>query len=121
MRLPRIGVNAAVYVGHSSVRRRVMGEAASEREASEDELRAILRVEPRLLHALALHLGRGIETGEVENSGCEIDQADQRHRHVEGAGDLPAVGALTTAAQQQELDLERQKKRNAPVQNASSQ
>jgi N-acyl-D-aspartate/D-glutamate deacylase len=37
----RIGVNAAIYVGHSSVRRGVMGEAASERQASEEELRAM--------------------------------------------------------------------------------
>jgi N-acyl-D-amino-acid deacylase len=34
----RLGINAASYVGHSALRRFVMGEAASERAASADEL-----------------------------------------------------------------------------------
>ncbi len=37
----RIGVNAACYVGHSSVRRYVMGAAASERAATADEIAAM--------------------------------------------------------------------------------
>jgi N-acyl-D-aspartate/D-glutamate deacylase len=37
----RIGVNMASYVGHSAVRRWVMGEAASERAATGDEIRAM--------------------------------------------------------------------------------
>ncbi len=35
----RLGINAAVYVGHSALRRFVMGEGASERAASADEVR----------------------------------------------------------------------------------
>ncbi len=34
----RLGINAACYVGHSALRRFVMGDAASEREATADEL-----------------------------------------------------------------------------------
>src|SRR5213594_2964201 len=34
----RLGINAAVYVGHSALRRFVMGEGASERAATADEL-----------------------------------------------------------------------------------
>ncbi len=34
----RLGINAACYVGHSALRRFVMGEAASERAATPDEL-----------------------------------------------------------------------------------
>ncbi|MGH7860200.1 MAG: amidohydrolase family protein, partial [Candidatus Binatia bacterium] len=34
----RLGINAAFYVGHSALRRYVMGEAASERAAMPDEL-----------------------------------------------------------------------------------
>ncbi len=34
----RIGVNLACYVGHSAVRRWVMGDAAQEREATDDEV-----------------------------------------------------------------------------------
>jgi len=33
----RLGINAAIYVGHSALRRYVMGEAASEREATPEE------------------------------------------------------------------------------------
>jgi N-acyl-D-aspartate/D-glutamate deacylase len=35
---PRLGINAGGYVGHSAIRRYVMGEAASERAASPDEI-----------------------------------------------------------------------------------
>jgi len=34
----RLGINAGVYVGHSALRRFVMGDAASEREATADEV-----------------------------------------------------------------------------------
>ncbi len=34
----RLGINAAVYVGHSALRRSVMGEGASERTATADEI-----------------------------------------------------------------------------------
>jgi N-acyl-D-aspartate/D-glutamate deacylase len=37
----RLGINAAVYIGHSAMRRWVMGEAASEREATADEMKAM--------------------------------------------------------------------------------
>jgi N-acyl-D-aspartate/D-glutamate deacylase len=42
----RLGINAAVYVGHSALRRYVMGDAASERAASGEEIermRALVR------------------------------------------------------------------------------
>lgn len=37
----RLGVNMAMYVGHSSIRRYIMGEAASQREATHDEIAAM--------------------------------------------------------------------------------
>ncbi len=37
-RAGKLGVNMACYVGHSAVRRTVMGEAGSEREATDDEI-----------------------------------------------------------------------------------
>jgi N-acyl-D-aspartate/D-glutamate deacylase len=40
----RIGINAAVYIGHSAVRRFVMGEAASERAATPAELESMKRL-----------------------------------------------------------------------------
>ena len=40
----RLGINLAVYVGHSAVRRFVMGDAASERAATADEIDAMQRL-----------------------------------------------------------------------------
>lgn len=40
----RLGVNMACYVGHSAVRRTVMGEAGSEREATTEEVEAMRRI-----------------------------------------------------------------------------
>jgi len=40
----RLGINLAVYIGHSAVRRYVMGEAASERAATADELEQMKRL-----------------------------------------------------------------------------
>ncbi|MDE0887548.1 MAG: amidohydrolase family protein [Myxococcota bacterium] len=37
----KLGVNLACYIGHSSIRRYVMGEAGSEREADADEIHAM--------------------------------------------------------------------------------
>ncbi|HUY21264.1 MAG TPA: amidohydrolase family protein [Acidimicrobiales bacterium] len=43
-RAGRLGVNMACYVGHSAVRRTVMGEEGSEREATDDEIEEMRRV-----------------------------------------------------------------------------
>jgi N-acyl-D-aspartate/D-glutamate deacylase len=40
----RLGVNLACYVGHSAVRRTVMGDAGSEREATDDEIEHMRRI-----------------------------------------------------------------------------
>ncbi|HAM00896.1 MAG TPA: amidohydrolase [Acidimicrobiaceae bacterium] len=40
----RLGVNMACYVGHSAVRRTVMGQAGSEREATGEEVEAMRRL-----------------------------------------------------------------------------
>ncbi|HZU79498.1 MAG TPA: amidohydrolase family protein [Acidimicrobiales bacterium] len=40
----KLGVNMACYVGHSAVRRTVMGEAGSEREATAEEIEQMRRV-----------------------------------------------------------------------------
>src|SRR5438874_1771051 len=40
----RLGINAAVYVGHSALRRFVMGDAASERAATADEVEHMRRL-----------------------------------------------------------------------------
>lgn len=68
----RLGVNTAVYVGHSSVRRRVMGEAASERIASDEEIGAM-----RHLVAEAVEAG----AAGLSSTSCLVDR-DHRGRPV---------------------------------------
>ncbi len=50
-RVGRLGVNMACYVGHSAVRRTVMGEAGSEREASDDEIEQMRTVVAQAMEA----------------------------------------------------------------------
>lgn len=47
----RLGVNMACYVGHSAVRRTVMGEAGSERHATDNEVEAMRRLVAEAMEA----------------------------------------------------------------------
>jgi N-acyl-D-aspartate/D-glutamate deacylase len=58
----RIGVNVASYVGHSAVRRWVMGAAASERAATADEIRAMQAVVDDAMRQGAL----GLSTSQLD-------------------------------------------------------
>ncbi len=58
----RIGVNAAAYVGHSAVRRFVMGDDASTRAATSDEITAMQQVLRDALQAGA----HGFSTSQLE-------------------------------------------------------
>lgn len=59
---PRLAVNAAGYVGHSALRRHVMGDAASERAAHPDEVEA--------MRAL---LGESLAQGAIGFSSSQLD------------------------------------------------
>jgi N-acyl-D-aspartate/D-glutamate deacylase len=50
-RAGKLGVNMACYVGHSAVRRVVMGEAGSEREATDDEIETMRAVVAEAMEA----------------------------------------------------------------------
>jgi N-acyl-D-aspartate/D-glutamate deacylase len=58
----RLGVNAAGYVGHSAVRRHVMGDAACEREATADEIAAM----QELVRAAMREGALGFSTSQIE-------------------------------------------------------
>ncbi|HYC21984.1 MAG TPA: amidohydrolase family protein [Candidatus Bathyarchaeia archaeon] len=58
----RMGVNAGSYVGHSAVRRYVMGEAASERAATDAEIRAMEELVRAAMHEGAL----GFSTSQLD-------------------------------------------------------
>ena len=55
-RAGRLGVNLGMYVGHSALRRWVMGDAAFERPATDDELAAIVEMFESAMEAGALGL-----------------------------------------------------------------
>jgi len=66
----RLGINLACYVGHSALRRSVMGEAASERAATADEL-----CQMQTLVRAAMHAGAaGFSTSQ---SPTHVDQHDR--------------------------------------------
>jgi N-acyl-D-aspartate/D-glutamate deacylase len=58
----RIGVNMATYVGHAAVRRWVMGAAASEREATDDEIRKMQALVDEAMREGAL----GLSTSQLD-------------------------------------------------------
>jgi N-acyl-D-aspartate/D-glutamate deacylase len=58
----RIGVSAAAYVGHSAVRRYVMGDDASSRAATSEEITAMAQV----LRESLLAGAHGFSTSQIE-------------------------------------------------------
>jgi N-acyl-D-aspartate/D-glutamate deacylase len=58
----RIGVNMATYVGHAAVRRWVMGSAASERTATDDEIRQMQALVDQAMRDGAL----GLSTSQLD-------------------------------------------------------
>ena len=60
------GVNAGAFIGHSGVRRYVMGEAAQQREATGDEIEAMRAVvrDGMLAGALGFSIGDFVDQGE---------------------------------------------------------
>ena len=85
----QIGVNTATYIGHSSVRRHVMGDAASEREARPDEVAAMERIVAEALDAGAA----GLST-----TTCLVDR-DQFGRPVPSCfGSFEEILTLARAA-----------------------
>jgi N-acyl-D-aspartate/D-glutamate deacylase len=65
----RIGINVAAYAGHAALRRFVMGEAASHRTASDDEIAAMCRL-----------MRESMEQGAIGLSTSQLDL----HRDHEG-------------------------------------
>jgi N-acyl-D-amino-acid deacylase len=77
----RLGVNLACYVGHSNVRRWVMGDAASERPATDDEVAAM-----------------GDIVRDAMRAGAAGLSSSQAPTHLDGA-DRPVPSRLATHAE----------------------
>jgi N-acyl-D-aspartate/D-glutamate deacylase len=76
----RLGVNAGFFVGHSTVRRYVMGDAASERSATDDEITAMIEHVGRALDAGALGLSTSVTESHHDGQGRPVPSrfADDR-------------------------------------------
>ena len=85
----RIGVNVACYVGHSSLRRYVMGDAGSERAASADEIQA-----------MRTHLREALQAGAAGFSSSHAPtQEDGQGRPIPRCfGDIDELKALVHEA-----------------------
>jgi N-acyl-D-aspartate/D-glutamate deacylase len=68
----RIAVNMGAYVGHSAIRRHVMGEAASERRASDDEIAAMQALVRQAMHEGALGFSTSQLDIHVAHDGREV-------------------------------------------------
>jgi N-acyl-D-aspartate/D-glutamate deacylase len=68
----RLAVNAGGYVGHSALRRHVMGDAASERRASADELAALVALLRESLREGALGFSSSQLDIHVAHDGREV-------------------------------------------------
>jgi N-acyl-D-aspartate/D-glutamate deacylase len=71
-RARRLGVNLACYVGHSSVRRFAMGEDASERAASPDEIARMRRVVRDAMAAGAAGFSSSHAPTQIDGAGRPI-------------------------------------------------
>lgn len=67
-----LGINFACYVGHSSVRRWVMGDAASERAATPDELMQMRRVVADAMKAGAAGLSTSLSPTHLDLDGRPV-------------------------------------------------
>ncbi len=68
----RIAVNMGAYVGHSAVRRHVMGEAASERRATADEIAAMQALVRQAMHEGAIGFSTSQLDIHVAHDGREV-------------------------------------------------
>ena len=85
----RLGINAAIYIGHSALRRYVMGDAASERDATPEE-RA----------RMADHVREAMQAGAAGFSSSQAPtHVDQANRPVPSrCASFEEVAELATAA-----------------------
>ena len=67
-----LGINFACYVGHSSIRRWVMGEAASERAATPDEIEAMRAVVAKAMRAGAAGLSTSLSPTHLDLDGRPV-------------------------------------------------
>jgi N-acyl-D-aspartate/D-glutamate deacylase len=67
-----LGVNVMTQVGHTAIRRYVMGEAAAEREATKDEVAAMVRLAEEAMEAGAAGVSSSFSPAHIDESGEHV-------------------------------------------------
>jgi N-acyl-D-amino-acid deacylase len=84
----RLGINAAVYIGHSALRRFVLGEAASERASTPDELEQMKRLVREAMAAGAAGFSSSHAPTHVDQFGKPVPS---RHASFDEVAELAAT------------------------------
>ncbi len=94
----RLGVNAAVYVGHSALRRFVMGEAASEREATADEVEQMKRLVREAMRAGAAGFSSSQAPTHVDQENRPVPSRKASFEEVKALAAAAGEGGAGTIA-----------------------
>jgi N-acyl-D-amino-acid deacylase len=84
----RLGINAAVYIGHSALRRFVLGDAASERASTPDELEQMKRLVREAMAAGAAGFSSSHAPTHVDQFGKPVPS---RHASFDEVAELAAT------------------------------
>jgi len=78
----RLGVNAAFHIGHSNIRRWVMGEAGSEREATDDEITAMRALVKEAMDAGAAGLSSSHSPTDLDMEDRPVPSRFSSHKEL---------------------------------------
>jgi N-acyl-D-aspartate/D-glutamate deacylase len=111
----RLGINAAIYVGHSALRRYAMGEAASERAATPAEVEAMQTMIREAMRAGAAGFSSSHAPTHVDHFGNPVPSRQAEFSEVEalaaaaGEGGAGSICYLARTAVQGYDDEDRQR------------
>jgi N-acyl-D-aspartate/D-glutamate deacylase len=77
-----VAVNAGFLVGHSAVRRVVMGEAATSGEASPEQLEAMVRLVHQSIEGGALGFSSSLGEGHLDGDGNPVPSSGSSHEEL---------------------------------------
>ncbi len=78
----KLGVNAAFHIGHSNIRRWVMGEAGSEREATDDEIAAMRALVKEAMDAGAAGLSSSHSPTDLDMEDRPVPSRFSAHKEL---------------------------------------
>jgi N-acyl-D-aspartate/D-glutamate deacylase len=94
----RLGINAAVYVGHSALRRFVMRDAASEREATADEVERMRQMVREAMRAGAAGFSSSQAPTHVDHLGRPVPSRKATFEEVAALAEAAGEGGAGSIA-----------------------